>query len=640
MDLITNIKGVGPKTLTSLNSLGIYNLNDLINYYPFRYNLIKLSDINNIKDNENIVIEGVIENYPSYYRINKRLDKMTFRVNSNNQLFTVTIFNRGFLKSKLLPGNNITIIGKYEKLKNTIIASDIKLKLIGNEELIEPIYHSSNSISSTAIKKIIENINIEVEEDPLPLKIKNKYNFIDKTEALINIHKPKNKELLTESIRRFKYEEALIFFTKLEELKNQRIHKEGIKREVDYNLVEKFILKLPFELTSDQEKAVKEIYLNLNNSNQSNILLQGDVGSGKTIVAIISMYINYLSGYQSAMMVPTDVLAKQHLNTLNSVLKDFNINIKLLTGKMNKKEQQLIQNDIKEGKVNIIIGTHALISDKVTYNNLGLVITDEQHRFGVNQRDFLKEKGNTPDVIYMSATPIPRTYALTLYNDMQVINIHTKPKGRLPIITEIKNTSEIKEVLELMYDQLKQNHQVYVIAPLIEESEKIDLTNINDLEEKMNKAFGKLYKIGVMHGKMTSIEKDEIMDKFQKNELNILISTTVIEVGVDVSNATTMVIFDSFRFGLSTLHQLRGRIGRSDVQSYCILISDLEKERLNVLKETNDGFLISEADFKLRGSGDLFGVRQSGQTLFKLLDIHQDFDIILNVKDDIKSLFL
>jgi len=365
-----------------------------------------------------------------------------------------------------------------------------------------------------------------------------------------------------------------------------------------------------------------------------NRLLQGDVGSGKTIVSIVSMYINYLSGYQSALMAPTEVLATQHYQNIKNIFKDYNINVELLTGKTTTKEKNKIYKELKEGTIDIIVGTHALFTEKVDYKNLGLVITDEQHRFGVNQRANLKNKGITPDVLYMSATPIPRTYALTLYGDMEISNIKTLPSGKKDIITTVKKDNEIKDVLESMYIELKNNHQIYVIAPLVEESDKVDFTNVYELEEKMNKAFGKLYKVGVLHGKMTSSEKEEVMTKFKNNEIQILISTTVIEVGVDVKNATMIVIFDAYMFGLSSLHQLRGRVGRNDLQSYCILISNNETERLNILTQTNDGFKISEEDFKLRGSGDLFGVKQSGDMVFSVADLKRDYNILLKAKED------
>ena len=365
-----------------------------------------------------------------------------------------------------------------------------------------------------------------------------------------------------------------------------------------------------------------------------NRLLQGDVGSGKTIVAIISLYINYLSNYQGVLMAPTEVLAGQHYENIRKILKNYNIRIGLLTGSLKKSERKNVLNELKENRIDILIGTHALFSDDVIYKNLGLVITDEQHRFGVNQRSSLKNKGVTPDILYLSATPIPRTYALTIYGDMDISSIKTKPNGRLPVKTILKSNKDIKNVLKMMYDEIKLNHQIYVIAPLIEESDKIELENINVLYEKLNRAFGKICKIGIMHGKMSNEEKNHVMNNFIDNKINILISTTVIEVGVDVKNATMIVIFDSFRFGLSQLHQLRGRVGRNEMQSYCILISDEEKERLKIMTETNDGFKISEEDFRLRGSGDLFGVRQSGDMSFNIANIKSDFNILIKAKED------
>ena len=405
-------------------------------------------------------------------------------------------------------------------------------------------------------------------------------------------------------------------------------------------MVKEWIKKLPFSLTSDQLKSVDDIYHDLCNKKRMNRLLQGDVGSGKTIVAIISMYMNYLSGYQSALMAPTEILAIQHYQNMKKLFLDEDIKIGLLTGKLKAKEKKELLQKLETGEIDMIVGTHALISEDVKYKNLGLVITDEQHRFGVNQRGNLKNKGLTPDILYMSATPIPRTYALTLYGDMDISNIKTIPSGKKEIITTLKKENEIKDVLTAMLNELKQHHQIYVIAPLIEESEKIDLENVHALEEKMNKAFGKYYKIGVLHGKMNNEEKEEMMRQFEQNDIQILISTTVVEVGIDVKNATMIVIWDAFRYGLSTLHQLRGRVGRNDLQSYCILVSNRETERLKILTQTCDGFKISEEDFLLRGSGDLFGIKQSGDMVFQVADLKKDYKILLKAKEDSEKFLL
>ena len=372
-----------------------------------------------------------------------------------------------------------------------------------------------------------------------------------------------------------------------------------------------------------------------------NRLLQGDVGSGKTIVSFIAMLANDLSGYQSALMAPTEILATQHYNNLKNFLGDSNINVELLTGSTPKKDKVRIYEGLKDGSISMVVGTHALIQDEVEYNNLGLVITDEQHRFGVHQRANLQNKGIKPDVLYMSATPIPRTYALTIFGDMDVSTIKARPKGRQKIDTYVKKNNEIKDVLGMMYKELKEGHQVYVIAPLIEDTDNSsDLATVCNLKDQMKLAFGDKYKIDIVHGKMAALAKEAIMEQFKENKIQILISTTVIEVGVDVSNATTMVIFDADRFGLSTLHQLRGRVGRGTSKSQCILISDSDTERLKIMETVDDGFVISEEDFKLRGHGDLFGTKQSGDMTFKIANIREDYKILLQAKKDSKEYLL
>ena len=633
---LDDINGIGPKSLLGLNNLGIVDINSLLSFYPYRFDILKRTPISEFNITNRVIIDGKIESIPTVYYFNKRMNKMTFRINTGHNLYNVTIFNRAFMKKVLELGTNIIVIGKYDAKYNTITASDIKLGVLGNIPTIEPIYHTNDKITTKQLRQyineaLISNIHVD---DFIPDKLNKKYNLLSKKISLNNIHNPKDIDLLKRSINTLKYEEAFLFMLKMNLLK-EGTSKEHLKRSINYNQVENFISKLPFSLTTDQLNSVDDIYKDLTGNKRMNRLLQGDVGSGKTIVAFIAMYINYLSGYQSAMMAPTEILAIQHYENFKKLFKDYNINVSLLIGKLSLKEKKKIYNDLKLGKIDVVIGTHALISDGVTYNNLGLVITDEQHRFGVHQRSNLRNKGIMPDVLYASATPIPRTYALTLYGDMDISNIKTMPMGRKSVITELYNTKQIREVLMKMYQELKLGHQIYVIAPLIEESDKIDLSNVNLLEEQMNKAFGKLYNIGILHGKMTSEEKDSVMESFKENKIQILISTTVIEVGVDVKNATMIVIFDAYRFGLSQLHQLRGRVGRNDLQSYCILISDKEAERLNVLVNTSDGFKISEEDFKLRGSGDIFGTRQSGDMNFKILNVKNDYNVLRHAKEDV-----
>lgn len=623
------IKGIGDKTITLLNKLNIYTIDDLVNYYPFRYELLEKTDLNS----DRVVIDGVVETNPLFIRLRGKLDKMSFRVRLDDRICNVVIFNRGFLRNNIKINTTITIIGKYDIKHNTITASDIKFGSISSLPKITPVYHTVSKITSKQINnyilKVIDDIKVT---DIIPSILLDKYKLIPKSEAIREIHRPDDMHLLKNAINHIKYEELFLFMLKMNELKRNRVKVIGIKKDVDKNNVLEFINNLPFKLTNDQLKVVDEIYNDLTSNIVMNRLVQGDVGSGKTIVSFIAIYINYLAGYQSALMAPTELLAYQHYLNIKNIFKDYNIKVELLTGKTKNKKKLL--EDLKNNKIDVLIGTHALIEDSVVFNNLGLVITDEQHRFGVNQRSNLKNKGINPDILYMSATPIPRTYALTIYGDMDVSSIKTMPSGRVPVKTYLKKNSEIKEVLTMMYEELKNKHQIYVIAPLIEESDKIDLENVYELEEKFNKAFKGIYKVGVLHGKMTKDEKDNVMESFKNNDIQILISTTVIEVGIDIPNATMMVIFDSYRFGLSQLHQLRGRVGRNSLQSYCILISDYEKERLDILTLTTDGFKISEEDFRLRGSGDLFGIRQSGDMSFRLADIKKDYNILIKAKED------
>ena len=631
---LNEIKGLGKKTEQLLNKLKINTVEELVEYYPFRFEHIVKSNIEELKQDDSIVIDGIVESIPNIFYFGKKKNKMTFKLNIGTNILTISIFNRAFLKSKLAIGTIVTVIGKYDKLHNQILASDIRLEKIEKEK-IEPVYHTTSGITGKQINNYINQIlpSIKV-EDYIPEEYIEKYKLIEKNKAINILHNPQTKEEILPALSRMKYEELFLFMLKMNYLKQNKQMKIGISKNFNSEDVNKLINSLPFKLTEDQSKCIKEIEEDLKTEKRMNRLVQGDVGSGKTIVAFIATYMNNLSGYQSVMMAPTEILANQHYENAKKILEPFGVKVALLTGKIKTKEKREMYKEIENGNINFIIGTHAVFTEEVKYKNLGLIITDEQHRFGVNQRSNIRNKGLYPDVLYMSATPIPRTYALTIYGDMDVTSIKTSPMGRKEIITLLKSETQIKEVLEAMYKELKNNHQIYVVAPLIEESDKSDLENITSLEEKMNKAFGKLYRIGILHGKMKNEEKEEVMTKFQNNEIQILISTTVIEVGVDVKNATMMVIFDSFRFGLSALHQLRGRVGRNELQSYCILISNKETERLDILTKTNDGFKISEEDFRIRGAGDIFGERQSGDMSFKLSDIKQDFKILLKAKED------
>lgn len=641
---LKDVKGIGPKALSLLNKININSIEDLVTHYPFRYDILERCDLSKTGDGEKITIDGKVESVPILMRFKAGLNKMNFRLVTQSGVVGVSIFNRAFLKSQLSVGTGVTVIGKLDKNKNVITANDIKIGILTNKVKIEPVYHCTSGITnknmSTYINMALLMYGKDI-NDYIPETYRDKYSFVNKKTALNIIHNPSTAEKLKEVTIRLKYEELFEFMFKINYLKQENKKKNnGLVRKIDRDKLNEFIKKIPFKLTDDQLNAIDEIVNDLEAPNRMNRLLQGDVGSGKTVVAFTGMFANYLCGYQSALMAPTEILATQHYNNLVEFLKDTDVNIALLTGSTPKKEKNEIYENLKNGTINMIIGTHALIQDEVEYNNLGLVITDEQHRFGVHQRANLQNKGVKPDVLFMSATPIPRTYALTIFGDMDVSTIKQRPKGRQKIDTYVKKNSEIKDVLEMMFKELKAGHQVYVIAPLIEESENSDLTNVNDLKDKMTMAFGTHYKIDIVHGKMASGAKDLIMNQFKNNEVQILISTTVVEVGVDVPNATTMAIFDADRFGLSTLHQLRGRVGRGTSKSQCILISDSDAERLKIMEREDDGFVISEEDFKLRGHGDLFGTKQSGDMTFKIANIKNDYKILLQAKKDSKEYLL
>lgn len=630
---------IGPKTAKTLNNLGIYNAEDLIRNYPYRFLIFAKRDINNPKYYDEFVSDGIVESMPTLNFFRGKMNRLTFRCNVQNKIVKVVIFNRAFLKPNIIIGKEVTIIGKYDPKKETIVATNIRLGNLNKVE-IEPVYHLCKGITSKQMNAFIKKaLSVVKENNNIPKELISKYNLMSEDEAIRIIHNPKDEKSLKTALKTLKYEEIFTYMKNIKLLKKKNeIHKDVYKKEVSLNMVNDFINSLPFKLTSDQEKIVFKMLDEICGDTLMNRLLQGDVSSGKTIVAFIISYALYTGGYQTSFMAPTEVLARQHYKNACDLFKDTNFKVGLLTGKMTLKEKRKVYEKIEKNEIDMLIGTHALISDKVVWNNLGLVITDEQHRFGVNQRQTLKNKGLNVEVLMMSATPIPRTYALTIYGDTDTSSIKTKPSGRIPVITKVKKEDEIKDVLEGIYKALKNQNQVYVIAPMIEENDDSNYANVYDLKHKFNLAF-KNYNVEVLHGKMTNEEKEKVMDEYAKGNIDILISTTVIEVGVDVKNATVMVIFDADRFGLSTLHQLRGRVGRNSIQSYCYLISDKDTKRLKIMEEENDGYKISEADFKLRGQGDLFGSRQSGALSFKLSDVRKDYDLLVKVRDDVNCLF-
>lgn len=636
--LLESIDGIGPKTRLLLNKLGITNVDDLIHFYPRKYNIIKRSDMDNVKNGDRVIIDGVVLGTPTVINYSVKLKKIIFRISNKKNIYNISVYNQLYLCNELKSGIMVTIIGKYDRVKNTVVANEVRMGLLPDKVSIEPIYQTVNGLNRKYISKFINSvINSDYEiVDYIPSIISDKYNFKDKRWSIREIHNPSDVVSYKRAVQRLKYEELFVYLFKINYLKLKINNDDkAISRDFNDSDVDKFIDDLPFSLTLDQIKCINEIRDDLRSNKRMNRLVQGDVGSGKTIVAMLACYINYLSGYQTALMVPTEILANQHYDGAVGLFKNTKMKIELLTSSVNKKNKDEIYKKINDGKVDLIIGTQSLIQEKLVYNNLGLIITDEQHRFGVNQRNELKNKGVFPDVLSMSATPIPRTYALSVYGDVDVSSIKTKPVGRKDVITYFKKDSDITEVLVMMKKEIDLGHQIYVIAPSIVEDDEESINNVTKLKEKMELAFGKICKIGAVHGKLDVSSKNRMMKKFENGNVNILISTTVIEVGVNVPNASMIVIFNANLFGLSTLHQLRGRVGRGEIQSYCILLAHESSERLRMLESCNDGFEISEYDFVHRGEGDLFGVKQSGDAVLRLANIRKDFNLLLRVKEDV-----
>ena len=633
--MLEDIKGIGPKTLKLFQNLNIFTIQDLITYYPYKYKLYHPVTLDNYEENTEVLINGYVASDAKIYYIKRNLNKISFRLNTGTKLINVTIFNRPFIKQHLLLNKYISVIGKYNVKTNTFTASDIKLTPIIKDE-IEPIYHTTQGLKQVNIHKIISNLlekNIYV-PSLIPEEYIKEYSLLDKLTAIKEIHNPTSTNNLKQAEICLKYEELFEYTLKINYLKylKDKTTTSYIKK-FDTSKLDNLISSLPFKLTDSQVNAVEDIKNDFNSPKHMNRLILGDVGSGKTIISFLALYMNYLSGYQGVLMAPTEILIKQHYENIKKILTD--LNIEILTGSTTKKDRDKIIENLKKGQIDILLSTHSVLNDDVVFKNIGLVVTDEQHRFGVNQRKNLQNKGENVDVLYMSATPIPRTLALTIFKDMDITEIKTKPLNRKPKITKLYKTSEIKEVLYEMLDEIKKGHQIYVVSPLIEnEEENTKLASVNYLYEKINVALNGKVPIGVLHGKLKNEEKENIMNDFKSNKTKILISTTIIEIGVDVSNATMIVIFNAERFGLATLHQLRGRIGRNDIESKCILISDYDTPRLKILEESEDGFYISEKDFELRGAGDLFGVKQSGDMVFKIANLNKDFKILKKCSED------
>jgi ATP-dependent DNA helicase RecG len=642
---IKNLKGVGPKLEEKLNKCGVFTLLDLLLYFPRDYEFVDGNpDISDISEELKQIISCKVVSFDRDIRTKngKKLTSINFKYSDTKVM--AKWFNQPYIKNNFKIGESYNLMGKYKKVGShlEVINPTVVFRDASDNEIL-PVYPLKGDITSSVISKLVNSIlcSIVVGEN-LPEYLLEKYSLISLDEAIRNIHFPSTKEKLKAAITRLKFQELFTYSVKLMMLKNHlKKGNCGIKFSMSTELGD---LKkaLPYELTSAQSRVVREILLDQKSSVPMNRLVQGDVGSGKTVVAFISIFNVYKNGYQTAMMAPTEILASQHYVEAKKLLEGFDVDIELLTGSTPNKEKMRIKEKISSGVPIVVIGTHAIIQEDVNFTNLGLVVTDEQHRFGVEQRSKLINKGKEPDVLVMTATPIPRTLALYLYSDLDVSIIDELPPGRKKIETLFFQEDSRQQVYNLALDEIEKGRQVYIVCPLIEEDEDGKLNSVDKIYNELAEGTFKNYNIEKLHGKMAPKDKEYIINRFKEGHLKAIISTTVIEVGVNVPNASVMIIENCERFGLSQLHQLRGRVGRGQYQSYCLLVgnakNNVTKKRMMIMTESNDGFYIAEQDLKLRGSGEMFGLRQSGDSGLILSDIIEDINILKCASEEAKRI--
>ncbi|SFR91047.1 ATP-dependent DNA helicase RecG [Anaeromicropila populeti] len=641
-DRISVIKGIGEKTETGMAKLGIFKVGDLLEHYPRNYDVYgEIKEIEALEEGETAVIEVAVANLPQRKKV-RNLQMIQCWVSDYSGRLLVTWFNMPFLQNKIRMGNHYLFRGKVIR-KNGMLGMDqpvilSKEEYVNQKDVLQPVYALTAGITNNMVKKAMSIAIKEtlLDKDYLPAEIRKECNLIEEKSALRKIHFPNHLEELMEARKRIVFDEFFLFTLALNYLKKQKEQKSSNFKMLSTEACEELMKRLPFSLTEAQRKVWETIRNELQGDSQMNRLVQGDVGSGKTIVAELALLMTAKNGFQGCIMVPTEVLAKQHFQSLSQDLNGFGVRIVLLIGSMTAKEKREVYSCIKNHEADVIVGTHALIQETVEYACLGLVVTDEQHRFGVKQREALFNKGLEPHILVMSATPIPRTLALILYGDLDVSTIDQLPKNRLAIKNCVVATDYREKAYRFIEEQVKAGHQAYVICPMVEESEVMDAENVIEYTEKLQSVMPS-YQISFLHGKMKAKEKNQLMEQFSKGEIQVLVATTVVEVGVNVPNATVMMIENAERFGLAQLHQLRGRVGRGGFQSYCIFVNGSQskesKKRLEVLNSSNDGFVIAKEDLKLRGPGDLFGIRQSGMVEFKMADVYQDAEILLKANE-------
>ena len=626
------LPGIGPKSAEKYKKLGIETVEDLLLYFPFRYEDFKSKNVLDLEDGEKAVVSGLVATPANVQYYGYKRNRLRFTIKQGELVLAVSFFNQPYLADKIELGQTVAVFGKWDKAKGALTG----MKLLAQvEDDLQPVYRLSQGVSQSALVKVIKTAFEagldQLLEENLPQILMDKYHLLSRRQAVRAMHFPKDLEEYKQALRRVKFEELLFFQLQLQVLKEEnRSVGQGIVLDWDEKKLKALQASLPFAMTEAQERSLSEILADMRSPYHMNRLLQGDVGSGKTVVAGLAMYAAVTAGKQAALMVPTEILAEQHLQSLTSLFPS--LKILLLTGSLKASERRERLELIQTGQVDLVVGTHALIQEGVHFHDLGLVIIDEQHRFGVAQRRILREKGQNPDVLMMTATPIPRTLAITAFGDMDVSIIDQMPAGRKEIITRWVKHQQLNLVLDWLVKEIQKGSQAYVISPLIEESEALDLKNAIALEEELIAYFGDRVRIALLHGKMKGEEKEAIMQAFKQGEIDLLVSTTVIEVGVNVPNATVMIIMDADRFGLSQLHQLRGRVGRGDKQSYAVLVANPKtesgKRRMKIMTETTNGFVLAEEDLKLRGSGEIFGTRQSGIPEFQVANLIEDYPIL------------
>lgn len=648
---ITELKGIGEKYAQLLGRLSVYTVEDLVGLYPRDYELYQepafISTLSPDYENNNVVIDGVVSKKIDVYHTGKLAVISTFINDENGDRIKCTWFNMPFLKSSLKLGMRYIFRGRFV-IKNGIKILEqpqmyTRSQYSEIEGTMQPIYPLTKGLSNktvgNAVHQALEKFDAGLEKEYIPGYVRQKNELAEHNYAVVNIHFPKSMEDYIQARKRLAFEEFFLFVLAVRSLRNsnERIPNGYIIQ--NDSRTDDFIEKLPFSLTNGQKSAWTEVKKNMSGKGLMSRLIQGDVGSGKTIIAVLALMNTAYAGYQAAMMVPTEVLAKQQYDSITKMFNNMGVelNVSLLVGSMTAAAKRKVYEDIENGRTDIVIGTHAVIQEKVIFKNLALVITDEQHRFGVNQRRDLSDKGNNPHILVMSATPIPRTLAIIVYGDLDISVIDELPAERLPIKNCVVDESYRPNAYKFIENQVHAGRQAYVICPMVEDSENIEAENVIDYAKKLSGELSDDIKVEYLHGKMKASQKNEIMEKFSKNEINVLVSTTVIEVGVNVPNATVMMVENAERFGLAQLHQLRGRVGRGGFQSYCIFVSGNKskktKDRLEILNKTNDGFKIAEEDLKLRGPGDFFGVRQSGDFDFGIADIYTDAKVLKSASE-------